>query len=96
MAPRLNKRQQREQEELLALGGRAASPDAESSGGDDELDPAVALPAKTKKSQAGFAAVSSSVVSVRSMIVDGKTSLWQQTDLETRMKMRAGRKEQDR
>lgn len=93
MAPRLNKRQQREQEELLALGGQASSPDAESSGSDDEHDLGVPLPAKTKKSQAGFAAVSSSVVSLCSMIVDGKTSLWWQTDLGTRMKMR---KERDR
>lgn len=95
MAPRLNKRQQREQDELLALGGRASSPNAESSG-EDGLDPPVVLPAKAKKPQAGFAAVSGIVVSVCSMILDGKTSLWRQTDLEMMMKMRLARRQRDR
>lgn len=73
MAPRLNKRQQREQEELLALGGRATSPHAETSGDDDEPEPVVALPAKTKKKgQAGFAAVSCLAAFMHSMIVDDK------------------------
>ena len=57
MPPRLNKRQQREQEELLALGGHIPSStiNDDSSAEDD-----VPLPvgSKGKKAQMGFSAVS--------------------------------------
>lgn len=56
MPPRLNKRQQREQEELLALGSHIVSPGAS----DDLAEDDVPLPVRSeaKKAQTGFSAVS--------------------------------------